>query len=228
MKPGSNIVVGASPTPSEKAASAADVAALQATKDKIHTQAYQQDLKTRSAQADLLVGLVNKVSPDAFLEGRGKFADLLNAVTGGAVGQQDASDIRTYKRLLDVGAMGNRGMFPGRVTNLDVGFLKSMMGSATSPRDAAALVAATQAATIDNERAFSKFVDENAGLSNDELFAKWSKGPGGQSLFSSPRFKDVNFDGKPIAYVSKTINPKTGKPDILLLPGSKKPIHVTQ
>ena len=196
--------VGVTATPQQEVANKGDAEAMVAERNRVAGQPYLADVNQRQNAATQAQALLKSINPNTFTPNAQHVADFLNAVSGGKLGAKDANNLATYQKLADQGSTQYFSLFPGqRRTDADLKFVKGLGPGMTTPHEAAGALFAQQGAMADKERAYSDFVAQHPEIiSKKALDQAWNQGEGKVSVFASPRFDGVTYNGHPLRVIS--------------------------
>lgn len=164
-----------------------------------------QNARTVTEQA---IHLAQNLNPNAGTELTGHIVGAINAATGGNIGAKQANDIATYQALLPQVMRGTFTTFP----RLDKEFhiISQASASVNTPKDAATIILATQAAVQARNLAYAQFVDQYASgpgalPSKTALTHAFLQTPAAQaSIFADPIWRGLKLGGQPAVQVGTT------------------------
>jgi hypothetical protein len=154
--------------------------------------------------------------------GTGAYKALVDGLNAAGIpfAAKDANNLTLYQSSLNQMVADNGRAFPGRFTDKDLGLTKGVMAQLTSPRDAAAVLIATKAATTNREKSYLDGIRSYNGYSQrdyDNGFAQSTPG----SLFADPAFQNVTVNGRPFVQIGT--QPHTdGHVYGVIMPGTKQ------
>jgi hypothetical protein len=140
------------------------------------------------------------LSPNAFTAASGQAAAIGNAL--GIPGASTlANNVSTYRALLPQVLRGTFTTFPRLEKEFEV--VKSASANVNTPKDAASILLATQAAIHERNLAYSDFLANWKGAPSQQAVNRaFNNSPAGQaSMFASPAFQGLTINGKPAVLI---------------------------
>lgn len=177
-----------------------DTAAFNKT---LSTVANPQAMMQQQNARDIVLQTLHTVqglNPNAFTADKYGAARLLSAA-GFKPTQDFTNDVATYSGLLPQVLRGTFSTFPRLEKEFEV--VKAGMANITTPRDAASVLLATQAALHDRNLAYAQYASDWKGApSQRAIDQSFNNSPAGQtSLFADPVWKNMTINGKPATMV---------------------------
>lgn len=173
--------------------------------DEVNAHGAQAIMGLQNARSvtEQAIHLAQTLQPNAGTELMGNLAGAVNAATGGHIGAKEANQVSTYEALLPQVLRGTLG--GGSWPRLDKEFhvIAAASAGVNTPKDAAQILLATQAATQARNLAYANFVANYQGPHSKTALTKaWMAQPAANaSIFSDPVWRGVTIDGKPAVRV---------------------------
>lgn len=194
--------VGAKPSPNEQEGRNADASlfmknyASDANQPAIQADKTARDVALAAARLAQAPG----INPSNLTDWVAHNANTLNGI-GVHIAANKANDLATYKNLVDQNLKNGISVFPRNEVEFHA--IANGVANAKMPGDAAALALTETAALRDAQAQYKQFRIQYAAqhpnnFSERAFQTAWAQQPqANQSIFASPLFRDLKFNGKP-------------------------------
>lgn len=197
-------LIGAGQSPAEKDFATAQAGqAAELLKPDITARNTALDTQTN---ADRALSFLQSNRLDKATPIRKEVADTFRAL---GVDSKFANDAAAYQSVTNQElTMGAKSVFPQRVTNADLQLYKTVVPQLTTPNDAASVYFGIRHAQAARTQAYEDFKANYQGPHTPGAVAQaWAAGPGGQSVFQDPVWRNIKIAGQP-AVTIKNVNGK--------------------
>lgn len=192
--------IGAKPSPNEQAGRDADAHLFMTNyASDANQHAIQSDLTARdTAVAAAKMAQSPDINPSNLTDWAARNANALSAF---GIDKKQANNLATYKNLVDQNLKNGISVFPRNEVEFHA--IANGVANAKMPGDAAALALTETAALRDASAQYKQFrisyaADHPTAFSERAFQTAWSQQPqANQSIFASPVFQGLKFNGKP-------------------------------
>ncbi len=145
-----------------------------------------------------------KLDPNAFTGAKAQTARFLSAL-GVKNATAFANDSDAYQRATETELRTLAATFKGQQSDRELAVIQRMRPGLTTPRDSALLYFATVAANAERKQSYADFRADYDGPKSGQAVEKaWRQSAAGQqSIFQSPAFQNLSFNGQPLVTFSK-------------------------
>lgn len=217
--------IGISQSPGEQQGQTKDA---QLFMDNYKADANQEAIQREKTARDVALAgahMAQTLNPSNLTGWIGKNANTLNGL-GLHIAAKDANNIATYQNIAAQNLKNATTVFP-RIRS-EMGVITDATANAHTPSDAAALAFTETAALHDQMAAYKQgridYAAAHPGEYSERAFQTWwnQQPQANQSIFASPLFRDLKFNGKPAVAVAPpfTSGPHAGQQWGVFMPGT--------
>lgn len=214
---------GISQSPADQASDVTDRTAFANNyKEEVNQSAITSDKNSRD-ESLVAARMAQTLNPSNLTPWIAKNANTLNGL-GIKIAAKDANNLQTYQTLVAQNLKSAIQVYPKNMGEFHA--IQNAVADAKSPGDAAALALTENAAIHDAAVRYKEFrrdwAAENPNNTSEKAFqTAWSKQPAAnQSMFASPVFKDLKFNGKPAVVVVPSAPSDNGRQWGIFMPGT--------